>query len=235
MKKIHVISEQTFSNSTYNEKLEMLRKVQEKLSKAAKSLGKKGERYVQLIMKGIKARAFEELNSKVAPSTQVDTPVKLESNVSVRKSEDNRTILNEKLFLEVAMKSDNDTEVNLDQESHILDYAKEAKNYNQDINDQVDIALKGQLRRTNVNIDGNEVIHDSKNVSQETFTERLIQSFTPSYECETHLEQTCRNTKQIRLLKCHFSDTEIPIEKLCDGIVDCVDRTDEKFCTSQGI
>ncbi|XP_072949800.1 uncharacterized protein [Epargyreus clarus] len=231
--KIHKISEQTFSNATYNDKLEMLRKVEEKLSKAAKSLGKKGERYVKLIMKGIKARAFEDINSKIEPDTQADIPAQADSNDNIRKFEENGTIFDDQLFMEVAMKTANDTEINLDRDSRILHHAEELKGYNENLNKQVNVESKNQLRRTNVNIEGSNAIHNSNNISQEMTTEGIIQSFTPSYECESHLDRTCRNTKQMRLLKCHFSDTEIPIEKLCDGAVDCLDRTDEKFCTSQ--
>lgn len=63
VRKVCNISLNTFSNKNPAEKVILLKRIEEKLNKSARQLGVHGEKYVNLIMKGVKAKAFESNQS----------------------------------------------------------------------------------------------------------------------------------------------------------------------------
>ncbi|KAG6444995.1 hypothetical protein O3G_MSEX003701 [Manduca sexta] len=67
-----------------------------------------------------------------------------------------------------------------------------------------------------------------------TIPQQILKKPT-QFDCEEFVDEMCESTKLLQTFSCPYESNTLPLEKLCNGIFDCYDKTDERDCAEQAI
>ncbi|XP_064072636.1 uncharacterized protein LOC113393123 [Vanessa tameamea] len=249
--KIDKIARDIQTHSSDDEKYQLLRNMEKKLQKAAQHLGSKGKNHVELIMQGIKLKTFDSLRETT--TNNYERTLNKEKILSISKlvNTKNIDILATKINLLIeneleGLKTAHNKHTLLeDIKERVLETVNEKqKGIRESNNDhridsnltrRVDLRGSGEAEvKSYSNGEKKDIahaIHDNLREDGNTF----FKSVTTSPMCQDISDRTCLQIKSMSSLKCLYDDIIVPLHKLCNGIYDCPDSSDEKYCGSQAM
>ncbi|XP_046967315.1 uncharacterized protein LOC124535231 [Vanessa cardui] len=241
--KIDKIAGEIQAHSSDGEKYRLLKNIEKKLQKAAQHLGRKGQKHVDLIMQGIKLKAFNSLRDATTNNYEGTLNKEKTSSTDKLVNTKNIDILGTKINLLI----ENELEGKTAHNKHTL-----LENIKERLLEAVD-EKKKEIQESNNDhgIDSNLTRRVDLTESQSYFNDDMIdlaihddlgevnntsfKSVTISPMCQDIFDRTCSKIKSMSSLKCLYDDMIVPLHKLCNGIFDCPDSSDEKYCGSQAM
>ncbi|XP_013173815.1 PREDICTED: uncharacterized protein LOC106122416 [Papilio xuthus] len=241
------------SKAPNEEKPKILLQLEQKLRLAAtQSFGEDGRKYVDIIMEGIKTKALPAMNSKNERSFREKSEDSIDSE---------ERIVRDHLAQRVTDKIDSFAKHYLNQlhtidekraflenvRKRMLEVARVKKialrtvdniDYNEIITNSINEILKRHIyqnsRRTMSNSEYNESV--KQNVSKYWSEDKgknkddLEQLDT---DCVVTIAMICSEVNYLNKITCPDKEKTFEVDNICDGIVDCKDRSDENHCREQ--
>ncbi|XP_053605309.1 uncharacterized protein LOC128672286 [Plodia interpunctella] len=270
IQKLYNISLHTFANRTGDERERAWKIFENKLkSISSKRYGPENNKYISLIMRGIKSMT----NNTSLPNIQPQNLVKLsksndgKNNVqklySMDKDKSNDIINRNKDLVvhNIVSKLDNIAKNIFNQtvdKKHIIEIIKnkitemmmKKKLHLQDSNDVKELGhrIEKYIQTVLDNLKNN-----SSKISDEEWDPFVVrhanqfqystpQSYnedfkgvTSTVNCDVLTQQVCTALKAANELICPLDGKKISVDRLCDGVNDCVDRYDERHCIQQAV
>lgn len=216
------------------EREKMMDKIELKLKKSAESLDYKSGKYVALIMEGIKSITSENILTN-----NVD-------DIFTSGSEDqDKTESNEKQkikdALERAMIRTMKKKAEINKVKQNNSKKNEARRMEFEFIDTISVnKVPKDHEDENAELKNNEPLNEFNNrngngieyVFKDSSNKIDFKNVTFKSPCYVKNNKTCLKIKALRTIKCNSK--EISIEKLCNGIKDCFDYSDERDCAMQG-
>ncbi|RVE54572.1 hypothetical protein evm_000693 [Chilo suppressalis] len=277
IKKVYNISLASLVQANPNEKEETLHKIENKLKVSAKRFGSKADKYVHIVMHGLKA--LMSLDSRkqfeFQPLAQKQNKVKSDNNTKISHKASEKAVaqIAGKIFDILSKhtknaKSMEEKIATIEQiRKKILQVAQEHSEINSNHNESkiyADLITRGmkqmlvklaENKRTGLESgDKSNIKADKKNVpdikeqyaksvhlyakidelnTKTTMAYNLGFASTPFRSCESTVIETCKDIEDLVRYQC--SGDILPLRKLCNGVIDCIDRSDEENCLDQAM
>lgn len=260
-----------------------------KLTKSAKPLGARADKYVKLIMQGLQIMAKNQTQKQGKLLTEVlrsQSGLRSTNNskVSLDQGQKDETIkkvankilkLTEKYFQKAEKEGDDKNKIMESIKQNVLETAKqkhvqihvkhnEIKKYSDLITRGMELMMKKMIEKPTaanrrmimefvnskrkVKTRGQD---DSYKQNDDIFYKTPLETInyeedgvtraplnnheilTTSLSCDEVFQQTCADIKSLNHFVCK-NNKILPLNKLCDGVTDCADGSDEENCISQG-
>ncbi|XP_059058500.1 uncharacterized protein LOC131851958 [Achroia grisella] len=276
IQKVHSFTLKSLPETSYDDKIKILKKLESKLQKTGDSLGTRGDKYIRLIMQGIKTiflnNTKKENNSNISnwevarknndQNTEINSKGKIIKDIVyrieslARKTLENAISIDDKRKIIEEM---SEKITDLAEKKHIMVHDKHGniKTFNdliiQGVKLMMEKTLANNSRRMHIDFVNSYNVDSKKSISSEIITKKnylnddssttTLNSGTNQYlnsndlnnslSCEQEVDKACSKVKTINQLKCAIEDNFITVDKLCNGVFDCGDRSDEYNCVAQ--
>lgn len=289
VQKIYNLTSQSLLNGTPDEKEEMLKSIKTKLLKSAVALGANGDKYVELIMRGIKLMADNKITLIKPKDKKVSegfARIRNSNKEELTETTDNNNPAKEMASKILALIQKNFGRARSPKErkqilenikQRVMERAKQKHdlihNKHDEIKAYTDLVSRGmelmmdeitqKKRRMIMEIVNNKALtnQDEENIEDEykqlqqrtnflghgdvqksqleTGNEKPTSqatdypTLTTPFSCEGVLTETCTEIKSLNEFVCD-KGVRFPLHKLCDGVSDCFDGSDERSCFFEG-
>lgn len=254
----------SISEATASEKDKILKNIEEKVKMSASTMGVDGQKYVKIIMHGVKLVAFNHTNETKKESTTTEHEILIASahNESEQIFENDEQKTKEQAIISIAAKIEklankylNEAKTKKDRihiieniRNKVIDTANRRRmmihNKHDDIKSFSNLIAKGVDLMMKRNFENETNLEYSDKVAK-TKNRRRTESNNANMavhsdhtfdrlDCNFEIERTCADLKSLNKFTCIYDNKVFPLEKLCDGIIDCLDRSDEQNCVDQG-
>lgn len=241
------------SKAPNEEKPKILSQLEQKLQLAAtQSFGDDGRKYVDIIMEGIKTKALPAMNNKNDRNFR---------ETAEDSNESEERIVKDHLAQKVTDKIDSFAKHYLNQlhtidekraflenvRKRMLEVARVKKialrtadniDYNEIITNSINEILKRHIfhnsRRTMSNAEYEEIVKQnaSKNSLEDNKNKANFEEIDT--DCVVTIAMICSEVNYLNKITCPDKEKTFEVDNICDGIVDCSDRSDENHCREQG-
>lgn len=246
IEKIDKISIDSLSQISSEAELEKkLKLIENKLNIAAQPIGHKGKKYIDIILRAIRQNYKDNLRlNKETMSKEVDEIVENTNNLQkyIKLNINNNKFRNqavrdtasdvERLLIKYQKTGD---------DKKLLEEIK-MKMIKRNINNNSDFRILSDLLIDGINMALNKLNTNRRYVKNNLHHLDPIMKYQKSNrnteilfeKCRDIVPKTCANIKTMKALNCSKSNQIIPLNKLCDGKIDCFDDSDEQYCSEQG-
>lgn len=251
---------ETLATSPNVEKELLISKIENKLHQSANALNYK-DRYVELIMKGVRLIAYNNTRksddttnnniesnkpSKTELINKIAQKVELIANAYSKKSNDRSEVIIDlqKVLNKAATKKHKELHAKHDQ---MKTYTNLISQGFAQVMAKIKEARRMELQFVKKKKLSNNDEHSNNKRKAYGQHKQALEQINPStarpsghvndlreMKCHDIKNHICKDIKSLDVLQCPADNTEISVEKLCDGMMDCSDSSDERNCTGRG-